>query len=278
MLAMFEAKKEETSPPSRGRSPALSVSDATGYGSRPISKVRASFVAVERSGQMGSMVGLRKASDVENGSPRAPSLGAESKTTALEESAAMDTPTNKLKGVKEEENSGDAKGPPARPQFGGRNKSTQGKTGNGATVGNGGESSNVDLGTVLKGSPFESDSATTEHPETPRATAAAGKNSGSSTSTKPLSSQAKATAKKFGESASATSPAASTTKQKPSRPSAISTRTASSSVRPGPQSAKSNKSDKYCTGEDSFAKTASERSTKCQRKLEGACSPCFEIE
>ena len=48
--AMFEAKAEATSPPSRGRSPTGSERSSS---SRPISKVRASFVAVERSGQIG---------------------------------------------------------------------------------------------------------------------------------------------------------------------------------------------------------------------------------
>jgi hypothetical protein len=56
--ALFEAKTETTSPPSRGRSPAGSEG-ARSVSSRPISRVRASFIAVERSGQ----VGLRKMSD-----------------------------------------------------------------------------------------------------------------------------------------------------------------------------------------------------------------------
>ena len=62
--AMFEAKTETTSPPSRGRSPAGSEG-ARSISSRPISRVRASFVAVERSGQ----VGLRKMSDPIEGPP-----------------------------------------------------------------------------------------------------------------------------------------------------------------------------------------------------------------
>lgn len=48
LRARFEQKDESTSPPSRGRSPAGSLSDA----SRPISKVRTSFIAVEPSGRM----------------------------------------------------------------------------------------------------------------------------------------------------------------------------------------------------------------------------------
>ncbi|KAM0802635.1 hypothetical protein BDR22DRAFT_961508 [Usnea florida] len=52
LRAKFEQKDESTSPPSRGRSPAASLSVA-GDDSRPISKVRTSFVSVEDSGQMG---------------------------------------------------------------------------------------------------------------------------------------------------------------------------------------------------------------------------------
>ncbi|OAX79615.1 hypothetical protein ACJ72_06061 [Emergomyces africanus] len=75
LLARFENNNNNsnnnnasTSPPSRGRSPI----DHDHPGSvRPLSKVRASFVAVERTGQSGSapMWGLRKASDLDsNGS------------------------------------------------------------------------------------------------------------------------------------------------------------------------------------------------------------------
>lgn len=52
LRAKFEQKDESTSPPSRGRSPAASLS-VTGDASRPISKVRTSFIAVEPSGEMG---------------------------------------------------------------------------------------------------------------------------------------------------------------------------------------------------------------------------------
>lgn len=52
LRAKFEQKDESTSPPSRGRSPAASLS-VTGDASRPISKIRTSFVSVEPSGQMG---------------------------------------------------------------------------------------------------------------------------------------------------------------------------------------------------------------------------------
>ena len=69
LRAKFEQKDESTSPPSRGRSPAASLSVA-GDISRPISKVRTCFVAVEPSGQMGDLktsekLGIR--GDVVNG-------------------------------------------------------------------------------------------------------------------------------------------------------------------------------------------------------------------
>ena len=56
LRAMFEATTDTTSPPSRGRSPPGSDT------SRPRSKVRTSFIAVELSGQQGPQLGLRKAS------------------------------------------------------------------------------------------------------------------------------------------------------------------------------------------------------------------------
>jgi hypothetical protein len=65
LRAMFENKggDQSTSPPSRGRSPSGSINSGS---SRPVSKVRASFVAVERPGDIGQAPqwGLRKASDV----------------------------------------------------------------------------------------------------------------------------------------------------------------------------------------------------------------------
>ena len=57
LRAMFEQSNNETSPPSRGRSPA--GDSTTGSTSRPISKVRASFVSVDRSGP-GLLPALRK--------------------------------------------------------------------------------------------------------------------------------------------------------------------------------------------------------------------------
>src|SRR5271163_1121629 len=67
LRAMFENKTSDlatsTSPPSRGRSPANSEASLH---SRPVSKVRATFVAVERPDEagQGQQWGLRKASDV----------------------------------------------------------------------------------------------------------------------------------------------------------------------------------------------------------------------
>ncbi|KIW72617.1 hypothetical protein PV04_00800 [Phialophora macrospora] len=65
LRAMFENKAgdQSTSPPSRGRSPNPSEFSNS---SRPVSKVRASFVAVERPGENGgpTLLGLRRASEV----------------------------------------------------------------------------------------------------------------------------------------------------------------------------------------------------------------------
>lgn len=78
LRAMFENKggDQSTSPPSRGRSPNPSEFS---NGSRPVSKVRASFVAVERPGENGGppILGLRRASEVS-------SLG------GIQENATMD--------------------------------------------------------------------------------------------------------------------------------------------------------------------------------------------
>ncbi|KIW17764.1 hypothetical protein PV08_04959 [Exophiala spinifera] len=67
LRAMFENKATDqaSSPPSRGRSPNPSEFS---NGSRPVSKVRASFVAVERPGENGSapILGLRRTSDLSN--------------------------------------------------------------------------------------------------------------------------------------------------------------------------------------------------------------------
>ncbi|KAL8826891.1 MAG: hypothetical protein Q9191_003514 [Dirinaria sp. TL-2023a] len=59
LRAMFEQNGIDTSPPSRGRSPADSV---TSESSRPISKVRTSFISVERGGQQGPGFGLKRMS------------------------------------------------------------------------------------------------------------------------------------------------------------------------------------------------------------------------
>ncbi|MCJ1286009.1 hypothetical protein MMC26_005351 [Xylographa opegraphella] len=67
--AMFEAKSENTSPPSRGRSP-VGSEGIRSTSSRPLSKVRTSFVAVERSGLLGPAIGLRKMSDTGDAVPR----------------------------------------------------------------------------------------------------------------------------------------------------------------------------------------------------------------
>ncbi|PIG84288.1 mucin-7 precursor [Aspergillus arachidicola] len=71
LLARFEnnnsSNQNTTSPPSRGRSPVGSEHS----GSRPLSKVRASFIAVDGATQSGAVAGLRSASS-RSDSPAAP--------------------------------------------------------------------------------------------------------------------------------------------------------------------------------------------------------------
>lgn len=62
LRAMFEQNHELTSPPSRGRSP-VDSEILRGENNRPISKVRTSFISVERSGQMGPSNGVKKPSE-----------------------------------------------------------------------------------------------------------------------------------------------------------------------------------------------------------------------
>ncbi|EFQ31908.1 uncharacterized protein GLRG_07052 [Colletotrichum graminicola M1.001] len=52
LRAMFE-QKADTSPPDRGRSPGLSSGTETPPPARPLSKIRTSFVAIEKDGRMG---------------------------------------------------------------------------------------------------------------------------------------------------------------------------------------------------------------------------------
>lgn len=165
--AMFEAKKESTSPPSRGRSPVGSEGGRS-TGSRPISKVRTSFVAVERSGQMGPQLGQRKMSNsgdisqgVEGGSePKmdASNTDPEQKeipktngvhtpelthtTTALEKVKEEDAPD----GVKEDSSEKQDIEVPPPPQQNERSLDSL----NAATA-----ADTEDLGSVLKGSPFQ---------------------------------------------------------------------------------------------------------------------------
>ena len=93
LRAMFEQSNNETSPPSRGRSPA--GDSTTSNPSRPISKVRASFVSVDRSGagllpesRKASMNGSRPAMDGTqdekplNGSSDAPSVNGDRKVSS----------------------------------------------------------------------------------------------------------------------------------------------------------------------------------------------------
>lgn len=127
LRAMFENKSGDhsTSPPSRGRSPNPSE---LSNNSRPVSKVRASFVAVERPGENGSapILGLRRASEVS-------SLSGIHENTAME-GGHLD------------------KKPPARAESGARSETI--KVPKKAPSSNG--TNDGGLGKILKGSAFES--------------------------------------------------------------------------------------------------------------------------
>ena len=78
LRARFEGNKDSISPPSRGRSP--TGSETSNTGPRPLSKVRTSFVAVERSGQMAPQLGLKKPSN--NGEHEAGGTGGDKSQVA----------------------------------------------------------------------------------------------------------------------------------------------------------------------------------------------------
>ena len=189
LRAKFEQKDGSTSPPSRGRSPAASLS-VTGDDSRPISKVRTSFISVEHSGQMGdsnTSEELGEKGVAVNGD------GAEEHTTngAVEESKTNGTKSTPQKPHKLDENTPKQSTPKVSPQ---KPNSTPHKSlgiANGvtstanpdkpssaaeddtavmlpsdpkdATVVSGGaalEGEPSPLGSILKGSPFEQDEKT----------------------------------------------------------------------------------------------------------------------
>ncbi|KAI9727838.1 MAG: hypothetical protein M1834_007884 [Cirrosporium novae-zelandiae] len=86
LRAMFENNNNNANndaPPSRGRSPADSDTSGT---NRPLSKVRTSFIAVERSSSKGPQIGLRRAGDV---SERSSDSGGAKDTSPLQEKAGM---------------------------------------------------------------------------------------------------------------------------------------------------------------------------------------------
>ena len=91
LLARFEAKTENTPPPSRGRSP-VSSERGRSTSSRPLSKVRTSFVAVERSGQLGPILGVRKLSEGEM-APAANGLGDTKDAAARSDDGHKQSPT-----------------------------------------------------------------------------------------------------------------------------------------------------------------------------------------
>ena len=181
---MFEQNNETTSPPSRGRSPAGSV---TSDSARPYSKVRTSFIPVERSGQLGSSTprkmsineGTVEGQGLQNGPD--PGSGASAEAAAQngdvsqkstgdkspEMSRKIDTDVPKETEVQTAKSSGDNESlpvdiPPRNPDkpvssaeeapvdmLSGDPKEENAITGGAALKANG-----PDLGSVLKGSPF----------------------------------------------------------------------------------------------------------------------------
>ncbi|MCJ1341763.1 hypothetical protein MMC09_007060 [Bachmanniomyces sp. S44760] len=175
LRAMFEAKDESTSPPSRGRSPAGSEG-VRSASSRPISKVRTSFVVVERSGQMGPQLGMRKESGAGNSdyavdgvNETVPEEQEQPLNGAAKYAPSADAPKVHRKGVgKEEEENRESRktfhtlsktnGEAPSPTL----KDDNGKMPNKPSVPLATETSETappasshDLGSVLKGSPFE---------------------------------------------------------------------------------------------------------------------------
>ena len=189
---MFEQNNETTSPPSRGRSPAGSV---TSDGSRPYSKVRTSFISVERSGQLGSsshkmslvngnfgVDGSNEPATVvgssNSGIPTENADASESNTTkdlssgpsamgSTEKSSEMEKPgidsTKKEKSLPVNELAENPDKPIADAEEDHKNTvPTNQKDETGNTEGAGPENDSADLGSVLKGSPFV---ATTDQSE-----------------------------------------------------------------------------------------------------------------
>ena len=187
---MFEQNNETTSPPSRGRSPAGSV---TSDGSRPYSKVRTSFISVERSGQLGSssqkMSNVNGNSGVEGSNEPATVVGSSNSglptesTDASEpistkdlpsEPGAMDSNDKSSEMEKPDDDSTKKESlpvdkpaaSPEKPIEGSEDPSTivaaDQKEETTDTEGAGPKNDSADLGSVLKGSPFV---ATTERSE-----------------------------------------------------------------------------------------------------------------
>ena len=179
---MFEQNNETTSPPSRGRSPAGSV---TSDGSRPYSKVRTSFISVERSGQLGSS--SQKMSNVNgnvgvDGSNEPPTVvessnaGLPTESTDASEPISMKDLPSEPGAMDSNDKSSEMEKPgddstkneslpvdkpaasPDKPVAGSEDPSTivaaDQKEETADTEGAGPENDSADLGSVLKGSPF----------------------------------------------------------------------------------------------------------------------------
>lgn len=181
LRAVFEAKAESTSPPSRGRSP-IGSEGGRSTSSRPISRIRASFVAVERTGEGGPQIGLRKLSSsgenplaVDGGSDTKmsiPSVSSEPKE-GVKVNGVNGTEHGQLAGVKEEEGAQSGGKAVENPSIGAPSPSQQKElenkpapeptisdapshiNGDGTTENKDTSKLTENLGSVLKGSPFE---------------------------------------------------------------------------------------------------------------------------
>ena len=181
LRAMFEQGNTETSPPSRSRSPAGDSTTSTP--SRPVSKVRTSFISVDKGG-VGLLPELRKTSTNEsrpsmdgaqdekplNGSLDGPKINGEKKVPAIPTSDPFtdeirSTPKNKISSLSDPaarrtvEPGQESTGNPDKPVMAGEEAPSDllpgDPTSSEAVSGGSALGSDAqDLGMILKGSPF----------------------------------------------------------------------------------------------------------------------------
>ncbi|KAL4891756.1 hypothetical protein BDV59DRAFT_63239 [Aspergillus ambiguus] len=113
LLARFENQQANTtSPPSRGRSP---VGSDTPGSTRPLSKVRASFIAVDGAVQSSPVANLRRSASTRSDSPAAPvrvrSFNSEEMEGAVQTPLASTPPSNGADTVSNAKNSANSEAP-----------------------------------------------------------------------------------------------------------------------------------------------------------------------